>query len=77
MLSSLKFWGKKAPVEKKDEGFEQKIAQINQRTEIVVSGLSQMGLRAVPLEDEELIELFYNLYNPEAVEKKDLKIAEQ
>ena len=77
MLSSLKFWEKKAPVEKKDEGFEQKIAQINQRTEIVVSGLSQMGLRAVPLEDEELIELFYNLYNPEAVEKKDLKIAEQ
>lgn len=76
LLSSLKFWNKpKVSAEKKDEGFEQKIAQINQRTEIIVSGLSQIGLRAVPLENEELIELFYNLYNPEATDKKSLQIA--
>jgi hypothetical protein len=28
-----------------------------------------MNLRAIPLNDGELIELFYNLYNPEAIEK--------
>jgi len=67
--------------EKKDgvleKTFEKKMIQLNQRTDQVTSGLVQVGLRVVPLNDEELIELFYNLYNPEAVEKKDLKIAEQ
>ncbi len=40
-----------------------------QRTEQVVNGLSQIGLRAVPLEEDELAELLYNLYNPETVER--------
>lgn len=43
--------------------------QLSQRTEQVASGLSQIGLRAVPLEEDELTELFYNLYNPETVER--------
>lgn len=53
----------------------QHVVQLQQRTDQVISGLQQIGLRAVILEDEELIELFYNLYNPQAVEKRDLKIA--
>jgi len=52
------------------------IRQLRQRTEQVVAGLQSIGLRAVPLNNEELIELFYNLYNPEAVEKKGLAIAQ-
>ncbi len=44
-------------------------AALTQRTEQVVSGLSQIGLRAVPLEEDELAELLYNLYNPETVER--------
>ncbi len=44
-------------------------AALSQRTEQVVSGLSQIGLRAVPLEEGELAELLYNLYNPETVER--------
>ena len=52
------------------------IRQLRQRTEQVVAGLQSIGLRAVPLNNEELIELFYNLYNPEAVEKKGLTIAQ-
>jgi type IV secretory pathway VirB4 component len=63
---------KTAPLEQTSE---QKTAQINQRTEEVINGLSQIGLRVVALNDEELIELFYNLYNPSAVERKELKIA--
>jgi len=60
-----------------DKTLEQKFIQLNQRTDQVISGLVQVGLRAVPLNDEELIELFYNLYNPESIKKEDLKIAEQ
>ncbi len=73
LIASLKFWGKKS--QNKDEGWEQKTTQLNQRTDTVINGLNQIGLRAVALNNEELIELFYNLYNPATVEKKDLKIA--
>jgi len=59
-----------------DKDLDRKISQLGQRTEQVVSGLNQMGLRAVPLNDEEVIDLFYNLYNPETVEKK-IEIANQ
>lgn len=44
-------------------------AALAQRTEQVATGLSQIGLRAVPLEEDELAELLYNLYNPETVER--------
>lgn len=77
IIASLKFWEKSNNVKKKDEGFEQRINQINQRTDQVINGLSQIGLRVVALNDEELIELFYNLYNPATVERKDLKIAKE
>ncbi len=73
LIASLKFWEKKQ--QDKNEGWEQKTTQLNQRTDTVINGLNQIGLRAVALNDEELIELFYNLYNPATVEKKDLKIA--
>ena len=80
ILSSLKFWEKKSAKtekEKKDEGIEQKIMQVNQRAEQVANGLNQIGLRVVALNTEESIELFYNLYNPAEIEKKELKIAKE
>jgi len=54
-----------------------KIEQLNQRVEQVVSGLTQIGLRAVPLNDNELIDLFYNLYNPSSVEKKGVETGQE
>jgi len=59
----------------KGEAREKYITQLNQRVDRVISGLQTMGLRVVILNREELIELFYNLYNPETIEKKDLAIA--
>ena len=53
---------------------EQQLSQLDQRTDHIVNGLNQLGLRAVILNDEELTEFFYNLYNPSAVEKKDIKL---
>ncbi|MCL5017085.1 MAG: hypothetical protein M1155_00245 [Patescibacteria group bacterium] len=61
---------------KKNEGDEKKqtekeyLEQLDQRVGEVVDGLNQIGLRVVPLNDEELSELFYNLYNPSTIEKK-------
>lgn len=59
------------------EKFEEAKSQLNQRVEYVISGLSKLDIRSVPLETKELIELFYNLYNPEQIEKKKLKILEE
>ncbi len=62
--------GMKTKILTPEETLEQKMVQLNQRTDQVINGLSQIGLRVVALNDEELIELFYNLYNPETIEKK-------
>ena len=71
ILEFFKF-GSKTKISALEESLEQKITQLNQRTEQVINSLTQVGLRVVALEDKELIELFYNLYNPETVERKEL-----
>lgn len=48
---------------------ESAFIQLDQRVDQVISGLTQLGLRAVALNKEEITELFYNLYNPETVER--------
>ena len=50
--------------------------QLNQRMEQVIGGLNQIGLRAASLNNEELIELLYNFYNPSTIEKKEIEIPE-
>lgn len=69
-LDVFGFGGKKGKDQGVEESFEQKLIQLNQRVDQVISGLSQIGLRAVALKEEELTELLYNLYNPSTVEKK-------
>lgn len=61
---------KKSSQQEAQESIDQKKNQIRQRVDQVISGIERIGLRAVPLQDDELLELFYNLYNPETVEKK-------
>ncbi|KKU94492.1 MAG: hypothetical protein UY26_C0001G0044 [Candidatus Jorgensenbacteria bacterium GW2011_GWA1_48_13] len=61
----------------KEEQERKNMEELNSRADQVMNGLEQMGLRATALEDEELVELFYNLYNPQLVEKKGLEIAKQ
>ncbi|MFH0712820.1 MAG: hypothetical protein V2A55_03150 [Candidatus Jorgensenbacteria bacterium] len=69
---------KKTPQKEEQKATEEKerenIEQLNRRVEQVASGLEQIGLRATILEDGELTELYYNLYNPQLVEKKGLEI---
>ena len=54
----------------KDLDFETKRSDLLQRTERVVSLLGGMGLKAIPLKGEELMELAYTMYNPGAVLKQ-------
>lgn len=49
--------------------FEEYKNQLWQRAETAMSGLQSFGVRAVPLNTEELIELFYGLYNPTEFER--------
>ncbi|MDP1718962.1 MAG: ATP-binding protein [bacterium] len=61
--------------EEKEKDFQHNLGQLNQRMERVASGLGGIGLQTLPLDNEALIELFYNLYNPESFEKRTLEIA--
>ena len=48
--------------------FEEYRLQILQRAGVVIDGLARTGVRAVPLNTEELIELYYEMYNPGVAE---------
>lgn len=52
-----------------DEQFEQYRIQMEQRVGVVEQGLVRTGVRLVVLGTEELIELFYKLFNPGELEK--------
>lgn len=52
--------------------FEHYRTQLFQRVEQVGAGLRAIGLRIVPLETSELLELFYNYYNPNTSQKQRL-----
>ena len=46
-----------------------------QRVEFVSTGLRSIGIKTAPLKTEELVELFYKLYNPNAKEEPELQKA--
>lgn len=52
--------------------FEQNKAGLDQRVEVTKSGLEGIGLKVAQLNTEELIELFYNIYNPEVAYQEKL-----
>jgi hypothetical protein len=52
-----------------DEQFEQYRTQLEQRVSVVEQGLVRTGVRVIPLGTEEIIELFYKLFNPGELEK--------
>jgi len=56
--------------EESEKLFGENLAQLSQRTTQVTSGLLNIGLEATVLDDEQLIELFYNFYNPQTIEHK-------
>jgi len=67
----------KAPslIKIKREKFERYRAELFKRVEFIISGLANIGINAVPLDTQSLIELFYHIYNPaESVFQKIEKV---
>lgn len=50
--------------------FKRNSDELKQRASVVASGLGGMGLHCVQLNTEEIIELFYQIYNPEEANKE-------
>jgi len=65
------------PAQDQEKDFQHNLLQLNQRVDRVMNGLTGIGLQAAVLDDSTIIELFYNLYNPESVEKRGLAIAKE
>ncbi len=80
VFSKLPFVKKENPkqLEQKEEiDFTNQKLQLNHRVSSIISGLKPMGLNAIRLKTPELIELYYNFYNPEKQERMNLMIASE
>lgn len=60
---------KKQVAQDKLENFEENRSQLEQRIEVVEQGLVRCGIRVVQLGTEELVELYYKIFNPGDVDK--------
>lgn len=58
------FSSKKSGSTPNDTAFEEQRTQLEQRISLVVDGLSRIGVRTIALGNDELVELFYHIYNP-------------
>jgi hypothetical protein len=47
-----------------DNTLEEQRLQLEQRQAVVEQGLNRMGVRTIALQTDELVELFYHIYNP-------------
>jgi len=56
-----------------EDALEKAKAELRNYTQAVVSGLAQTGVRAVPLDTQELIEVYYDAYNPDTSTRQQLK----
>jgi type IV secretory pathway VirB4 component len=57
--------------------FNQFKEELSQRVQLVMGGLSQMGIRSIPLNTQELIDLYYTSYNPDVAQTQKLVDAGQ
>jgi len=68
-LISMLTGGKKKRVDG-GETKQEHLDQLGRRVDEVITNLRNVGLRALALEDAELVELYYNQYNPSTIEKR-------
>ncbi len=66
-----KFIGSKKEEDKvqSNDNFEEQREQLLERVEVVIQGLTRLGVRSLTLGTEEVIELYYKLFNPGETEK--------
>lgn len=54
----------------KEEDFEEKRSQLEQRVGVIQQGLGRCGIKSAKLGTEEVVEVFYKVFNPGEVEGK-------
>lgn len=60
------------PIRMDEEKLEKAKVELRNRVQGVINGLLQMGVTAAPLSTSELIELYYNYYNPDTATRQTL-----
>jgi len=76
-LLNLRHQAFSATIPISDENFNQHYQQLIIRQNNIITNLTRMGLQSRPLTTKELIELFFNSYNPEAFEKESINVPEE
>lgn len=64
--------GFKTQAQDSSDQFDKNKIQLQQRADVVTQGLVRAGVRVVVLNTEELIELFYKLFNPGELERETI-----
>jgi hypothetical protein len=57
-------FGKKKDVKIEAAKFQEHRTQLEQRANLVEQGLNRIGVRTIMLQNEELVELLYHIFNP-------------
>jgi hypothetical protein len=55
------------------EEVEKAKTKLRNQVQQTISGLAQAGIQSVPLDTQELIELYYDVYNPDTATRQPLK----
>ena len=55
------------------QDLEKAISELKNRVQSVMSGLQQVGVQSIPLDTEELIELYYDSYNPDTATRQQIR----
>ena len=67
------FFGRKSKEQvkiEKEEDFEQKRSQLEERVGVIQQGLARCGIKSAQLGTEEIVEVFYKVFNPGETEEK-------
>jgi len=71
-LGSL-FGNKEQHVTINEADLEKAKSELRNRVQAVLSGMMQCGIQGLPLDTQELIELYYDTYNPDTATRQQLK----
>jgi type IV secretory pathway VirB4 component len=56
-----------------EDDLEKAKAELRNRVQTIMAGLQQSGVQSLPLDTQELIELYYDAYNPDTATRQQLK----
>jgi type IV secretory pathway VirB4 component len=77
LFDGLAGGAKKGTITIDEISLEKAKSELKNRVQSIVNGLQQMGIQAIPLDTQELIELYYNAYNPDTATRQTLKEIDQ